>query len=179
MNRFLILALILIYSFQGISQEITTIDGNSKSESLNVKVTKWNGQDWIKLGSLMQNSNRSNIEYSDNKYEAGSYTIRDGSTVSYFRKTEGVVKESQIITKNINVFPNPTHNSATIYIDNFYQNEEVTLVLYDYFGREVRRINKFSTRKINLSSQDLAKGIYLLHLYSNDEIIGSGKIIFN
>jgi len=72
----------------------------------------------------------------------------------------------------INIFPIPTTYNVTITSES---NEEVSAILLDINGREVKRFE--FTNSITLNLSDLEKGTYLLNLKTNKDILTKKLII--
>lgn len=72
-------------------------------------------------------------------------------------------------------YPNPFTSSTTFEISD-PNSLPYDLVLYDNFGRKVRRINKITTPRFELHRDDLPAGIYFYRLQSEKEA-ASGKLI--
>ncbi|MCE9537894.1 MAG: T9SS type A sorting domain-containing protein, partial [Bacteroidetes bacterium] len=84
-----------------------------------------------------------------------------------------IEKNKKGIINNILFYPNPIKNTATISYT-IYSNEHILLSLYDVTGREIKTIvneNKApGAYKININTEQLAKGIYIVKLISGKEV---------
>lgn len=84
--------------------------------------------------------------------------------------------EEYNLNKHVSVYPNPGKN--VIHIDSDpMPNRPYTFQLYDSQARLVRTIESVSDSFL-LERQDLKSGIYLYHLYVDDDIYKTGRLIF-
>jgi uncharacterized repeat protein (TIGR01451 family) len=72
------------------------------------------------------------------------------------------VSLQEIESKKTNVYPNPFSTTSTINFDEALK--DVSIVLRDIYGKEVRTYSSFSGNKLLLERQDLKKGIYFLEV---------------
>ncbi len=72
---------------------------------------------------------------------------------------------------NVNVFPNPVTDLLTVNVDNNLPSE---IVLYDITSRIVFQ-QKFSSA-LSVSTETLAKGIYLYEIRNKNEVVKKGKL---
>lgn len=93
-----------------------------------------------------------------------------GYGIPDFRKAYTLAKnKADLFTPNI--YPNPFNNDFTVSVHAFFQ-DEYTIQLFDYFGKEITtykqiiKENEFADIKIE-STNNLAKGMYLLKIQSN------------
>jgi hypothetical protein len=77
---------------------------------------------------------------------------------------------------SISLYPNPTHQSATLQFNN-PQNENHTLTLYNTYGQLVREINNITADKVTIGRQNLANGMYFFRLTAEGKLVGTGKLI--
>ncbi|MDQ3046398.1 MAG: T9SS type A sorting domain-containing protein [Bacteroidota bacterium] len=78
--------------------------------------------------------------------------------------------------KNFTIFPNPAGTMATIDLSEF-ENQSVSLELFDMFGRKVKSIGSVKGQTFTLERENLTSGIYFLSI-STTENTYSKKIIF-
>jgi hypothetical protein len=76
---------------------------------------------------------------------------------------------------NIRVQPNPFHSSAIITIDDCECNQ-LEMVLRDVAGREMRR-EKFNGTSFTLQRDNLPAGLYFLEIYTDKQILQTGKLL--
>jgi len=75
----------------------------------------------------------------------------------------------------VSVFPNPFSTQTTINTDKTLEN--ATLIVYNSFGQEVRKIDNISGQSILFFRENLPFGLYFLHLKEKKEIISINKLI--
>lgn len=83
------------------------------------------------------------------------------------------VNENPILL-DINIYPNPFMESATIEFENI-ENKEYVFDLYDLKGSLVRS-QKVESDKTTLSKNSLVSGVYIWKIFDEEKLIGSGKI---
>lgn len=80
---------------------------------------------------------------------------------------------------SVDVYPNPVVDNATIAINFSIQNpnlSEISFVVYDLLGKEVKRINNLSSHKFNVSFSDLSSGMYMYQVVSPKGVLNTGKV---
>ena len=105
----------------------------------------------------------------------GSDTICDSITIV----STGI--QSFEFKNEVKVFPNPAGSSVTLYISSSYFqiDEELTFVLFDLAGKEVKRIENIKTSETQHSIDNLSKGIYIYKIINKEGRFKTGKLIFN
>lgn len=76
------------------------------------------------------------------------------------------------------IFPNPAKNFAVVSLSSDFQELDVTIRLYDIFGRDVKTIIVKSWRndyQVDLTM--VPEGLYLVTVVSQNQIIGREKLI--
>ncbi len=74
----------------------------------------------------------------------------------------------------INVYPNPFTNSTTLLVNSYGKHY---LELDDITGRELKSI-EFTGNEYILSTDGLAKGMYFIRVYNNDNtMVGTSKLV--
>lgn len=76
---------------------------------------------------------------------------------------------------NIRVQPNPFNTSATIIIDDC-ECSQLEMIIRDAAGREVRR-EQFSGTSFELQRNNLPAGLYFLEIYTEKQIVQTGKLL--
>ncbi len=80
----------------------------------------------------------------------------------------------EIEDKTIQLYPNPTHGSITVKIEDYQNVDE--LLLFDIYGRILSRINVENvTTSIDLTHY--SSGIYLINVLKNERIVKSLKVV--
>ena len=86
------------------------------------------------------------------------------------------VQVNQHANDQVVVFPNPFTDVLNVYIPESMSNQQRTVVLRDDLNREIRMYTlEGSTNSLILS--DLPKGIYLLTVYADHEILKTVKVV--
>jgi len=84
----------------------------------------------------------------------------------------------------VSIYPNPFNTSATIEIKGLFGNNDLSIIIYDMVGREVKNIALTSNIQSNQSStgvsytidrNDLSNGMYYFKVSNKVKILGSGK----
>lgn len=83
--------------------------------------------------------------------------------------------ENHLYSNNYRIYPNPSNQFATLEFNNS-KNLNCTLILYDIYGRLVHAINNIITDKIVIDRGNLISGIYFFKLYTEGEVIATGKL---
>jgi len=76
------------------------------------------------------------------------------------------------------VYPNPFNNSTTFKI-NIHSPQNLTLIIYDITGREIKKIEHINKNKISFTRENINNGLYFYKIKSSDKTIGIGKLIIN
>ncbi len=113
--------------------------------------------------------------------EEGNYKVKethpDGrNTISniIYVKPVKVSTENPIIDK-LSIYPNPFSASAILKINRELQSAD--LIIYDYTGKEVMKLNKLLGKEIRIDRGNLLNGMYTIQLIENGEVIGTGSIL--
>lgn len=83
---------------------------------------------------------------------------------------------SSVEQNNLLIYPNPGNDYLEIKLNNNYSN--IKLEIINLLGEKELMSNYFNVNNIKLNHK-LKTGIYLLLIYSNDELINKNKIIIN
>src|ERR1051325_3061392 len=76
--------------------------------------------------------------------------------------------------QTVSIFPDPFVTSAVFHAEMPFKN--VSLVLFDVAGREIKRMEHLSGQDILLDRDGLQAGIYFFRIISGKEVICSGKL---
>lgn len=76
---------------------------------------------------------------------------------------------------SIIVVPNPCLNTATI--KSTIEIQDVTLIVFDGYGRPIRKNENINLQSYVLNCSDLVHGMYFIQIRKNDEIVASTKFI--
>jgi hypothetical protein len=108
-------------------------------------------------------------------YDYGYYYIddvcvsTDSSTCTY---ATGI---QELPRSDFRLYPNPASQSATLEFNNPTK-QNCTLTLYDSYGKLVQTISGITADKVEIERKNLSNGLYYFQLYSDKEIIASGKL---
>ncbi|PKH51542.1 hypothetical protein CXF68_12995 [Tenacibaculum sp. Bg11-29] len=89
--------------------------------------------------------------------------------------------ENLVTTNKILAIPNPINSSGNIYFT-ADQNEEVTLIIYNYLGQLVYKTNyttEIGSNLIPVSRENLTSGMYICKIISNNKKYNSLKLLIN
>lgn len=82
--------------------------------------------------------------------------------------------------ETINVYPNPANSSVTILLNLPIELlSDISFVMYDILGNEIKYINEISTNQFQFSVDNLSSGIYFYNILKNKNSIYNGKIAVN
>jgi Secretion system C-terminal sorting domain len=122
------------------------------------------------------------LGFVDGVGKASTYTFEDKGplSISYYRLRQvdfdgketlsKIVSVSQDSKGRISITPNPTSDKATISLaQNDVTNQTATIILYDMTGRQVLT-QRATGEAIQLDLSDLAKGMYVVTVQSNNAI---------
>lgn len=152
-------------------------------------LAKWDGNQWYDPGANLNGPVHAMAVLGSDLFIAGSFTTANGVTVNRIIRYNPLTGfQSLEPEKNkIEVYPNPT--SGTLNIKNF--NSAVTLPaqsftgslveVYNTLGKKVKSLKPVQynhhTELVEVFIGDLPKGLYLIQLKNEAEIIHSQKII--
>ena len=90
--------------------------------------------------------------------------------------TTNTASEKNNTRYSTSISPNPTQDKATLKY-NFPTNSNGTLVLVDSYGKEIYRTAlESNSKEFTFSTLNINPSIYFYKVYSNDQLIGSGKL---
>ncbi|MCH8331173.1 MAG: hypothetical protein IH946_07305 [Bacteroidetes bacterium] len=92
--------------------------------------------------------------------------------------TNGLI-ENKRLNHNMVLFPNPLHHSATLDLDPAFAMKDLKLHIYNPLGQQLREIGPIIDHKIVIERGNLVNGLYIYHLKSKGQLIGTGKMIVN
>ena len=76
---------------------------------------------------------------------------------------------------DVSVFPNPFHDHLIFEMQRNLT-QPISVIIYDFSGREMLRINQTTTKEIEINTLNWNEGVYFFKLISNDKLISSAKI---
>lgn len=169
-NIKLVIIMILLFSFKGITQTIQPI----VNDTMETLVTS--GEDSIGASGSVT-------------YSIGQVFYTD-MTESFYKVSQGIqqgelnntltTEDNTIEPKTeILIFPNPTIDYVTINITGYQsQNMQYFYRLYDLQGRLLKQ-DTANQNETQINVNDLHAAIYLLQLYSDNKILKTFKIVKN
>jgi hypothetical protein len=101
--------------------------------------------------------------------DGGNIQIRQGTTGGGQQKTTNVNAEitqdkpSEILPFNVKVFPNPSQDQFSLYLEGA-NNDKVHIVVYDELGREVKKFEKEGGNIPVIFGRDLKGGAYFVEV---------------
>lgn len=87
------------------------------------------------------------------------------------------VEESDTVSDNISVSPNPFDSELSI--ESAIAFDNVSLKLYNTVGQLVREINNISGQRITLNRENLNSGLYFIQLFEKGKLIKASKVLVN
>jgi hypothetical protein len=92
----------------------------------------------------------------------------------------GINDVQKPLAVNLKVYPNPFNNYTTVDLSEIYQynSKNISIELYDFTGKLLFQ-QKVTEAKTILYNQGYAKGMYLLTIKNNQQLIATKKIIIN
>ena len=85
--------------------------------------------------------------------------------------------EIGVLSGQVQVFPNPFSESATLEIKDFGIGiKNLQLYIYDVFGKEMRK-SEIQSTKFKIARENLPGEIYFFKIYSEGKILGTGKLV--
>jgi hypothetical protein len=100
--------------------------------------------------------------------------IKTNDAVTYIDQVSGVY-DIDVLSKRLQLFPNPATQMVTIISDPL-SSSEGQLLVYDIYGREIYRMQQGNQKQMVLDVSKLANGIYLILLQTSGKSF-AGKMI--
>jgi hypothetical protein len=93
----------------------------------------------------------------------------------FIEPSDLTTKAEEIVTKDeqIRIFPNPAKESFTV--SRTFSGNNVELRLYNIVGKIVYSTN-FEENSKEISTKNIPNGLYIVSIYSNNQLIGSLKV---
>jgi len=102
-----------------------------------------------------------------------SATLLSNFQKSVFSQSAVGINENKIKTAKFSISPNPSNRDIFVNIDSKYKN--LSYVVLDLTGREVSSSSVLENNKLSIEN----KGLYILNLFEDGELIGSKKVIIH
>jgi hypothetical protein len=76
------------------------------------------------------------------------------------------------VSPSLSVFPNPSHGSFSVALNNYQANSQVEVTVYNFLGQKIKSVTAESAvnNQINVNTTGLDKGMYLLEVKSGNEV---------
>ncbi|MCH8903634.1 MAG: T9SS type A sorting domain-containing protein [Bacteroidetes bacterium] len=111
-----------------------------------------------------------------NPFASDAWLIKLDSLGLYFDDV-GINKVTLGYKDKIKIYPNPFNTFTTIEIlEDYNIGMDLSFVLYNLLGMEVKRIENISSNKIKINRDYLPPGLYFYKLAERDQIIATGKL---
>jgi hypothetical protein len=92
--------------------------------------------------------------------------------------TTSIIRQKQIASLSVIVYPNPMETDGVIEIGGDYDFYDGTIAIYNMFGKEVRRYENINSKRIVFKRDDLTSGMYLVRFYEKvNNIVISKKLM--
>jgi hypothetical protein len=92
--------------------------------------------------------------------------------------TTSIIRQKQIASLSVIVYPNPMETDGVIEIGGDYEFFDGTIAIYNMFGKEVRRYENINSKRIVFKRDDLTSGMYLVRFYEKvNNIVISKKLM--
>lgn len=84
--------------------------------------------------------------------------------------------EDKIFTQNMQIYPNPFTNTATLDLGNV-ELHDANIQIYSILGQKIKEIPHISGSKINLERINMNSGTYFIHISEKDKLVSVGKLL--
>lgn len=151
--------------------QIVNINGNYITDTLNWTLISSNyyatgGEKYLTIGNFKDDAATNKIVI-DSNGAAISYLLIDDVTLS---QCTGIEEQKENV--EIKLYPNPFNDNITIKIKSHELSE---IILYDITSRKI--LQQQFTNSVSLSTEQLAKGLYLYEVRNKDGSCKKGKVV--
>lgn len=147
----------------------------------------WDGEKWCGTGTIMDGKITSAAVYQESLIIAGGFDEIDGIEISELAKWVGgeqidtcgaIVSaiEPEITEKSFELFPNPASHKLRISITGDFQNQPITLSVFNILGERLFEQRGFDPGKA-VDVSGLASGTYILQLQSGEEALARKFVV--
>lgn len=105
------------------------------------------------------------------------YVVGENGVILKFEEAIGIDNPLFSQKNKVIIYPNPFETISVLKISEDIKINSAELRIYDTYGREVFKITKIRSNKIELNRKGLNNGLYFYRLSENQSIISTGKII--
>lgn len=93
-------------------------------------------------------------------------------------KSSNTTRISEMNSSNkTSVYPNPFTTSTIIKLFSLASSTNLSFVMYDILGNEVRKIVSISNEQLIINREELLCGIYFYRLSDAEKVVASGKLL--
>ncbi len=131
--------------------------------------TAQGGEEYLTIGNFFDNAHTTITGTNTASY----YYIDDVRVEEIAGTCVAGIHESSFLSEAVRVYPNPTSDIVNITAPTFTNKDLTTIKLTDITGKEILAIPY--KEQINISN--LEKGIYLMNIYRNNQLLAFKKII--
>ncbi len=168
--------------------ELYVVGGYSKAGGINAKnIAKWDGERWCSLGSEFDGPIYDIEILNDEIYISGSFKNIDGIPAKgiarwiggdYVDTCGAIVSaiEPEIAEKSFDIFPNPARHELHISITGDFQNQPISLTIFNILGERLFEQRGFDpSEAVDVSG--LSSGTYILQLRSGEGVIARKFVV--
>jgi hypothetical protein len=87
-------------------------------------------------------------------------------------------RETSLEIQDVKVYPNPANNMIYFNVISDSPIEKLSLKVFDLTGKQVQEINTVGSSFLILYRENIASGLYHYILLENNEVINTGKIVW-
>lgn len=124
------------------------------------------GEDHITIGNFLPDSTTANSYVGGPGWFAGAMYYLDDVSVVLSDSSAGIA--SSETETAISVYPNPSKNFFTVFCSDNRIWQEVTLILFNELGEEVKRSTYSNSQHQIINCEDLSSGVYFLRMSNSD-----------
>lgn len=106
----------------------------------------------------------------------GELYIAGRDSGNIYHITDSNLSLDEFEKDSFKMFPNPVNSDLTISISN---NEFSEIIIYNLQGKQIKSIKELSGNSINISTSDIASGMYLIEITTTNRNTYTKKLIVN
>lgn len=138
-----------------------------------------NFERWPILGSYVWPNNYIGATYSDEMDYLGEWMIERFAWMdaNMFGSCEDLGVEDDYQVEFAHLYPNPTTGATTLILKASIANGHIAII--NHLGQLIDRIELTDQNRLEIDLTEYDKGLYILQIYSNNQLISNEKIIRN
>jgi len=106
----------------------------------------------------------------------GTVSFCENGQVTIHHYYDNFKQGNKIDAKNISIYPNPSSNGIfTLSLDN--EHTKIKLEVYNMFGQNIYNEEVINSKNHSINLNNFSKGIYLVKIKNNDEVINKNIVI--